>query len=171
MTRTTHHPRRRRGPANHQRPQRHPRGGDSWGAWQRSESIGDPDNPRTGEIVTHRNRAFDVQELRRNGFHVLSVRPHNAQFPPSWQDLVRIKDELVGEHRQAVQVYPSRGQFMDQGHFAQLWVIPEGGELPFTFSNLHRNPPPENPKTVMGVIDDDDAPQDDRDDTTDENAG
>jgi len=54
---------------------------------------------------------------------------------PSWQDLQRIKNELVGVDAEAVQVYPRQGDVMDQVDMYHLFVLPPQWSLPF---GLHR---------------------------------
>lgn len=48
-----------------------------------------------------------------------------------WRDLMRIKDELFGADRVAVEVYPRRDDVIDEANMTHLWVLPEGMELPF----------------------------------------
>ena len=54
---------------------------------------------------------------------------------PPWRDLQRIKDELVGEDLEAVQVCPRKRDVMDQADMFHLWVLPADRALPF---GLHR---------------------------------
>ncbi len=54
---------------------------------------------------------------------------------PSWQDLQRIKNELCGPEREAVQCYPRAADVMDQADMYHLFVLPEDWPLPF---GLHR---------------------------------
>lgn len=55
-------------------------------------------------------------------------------FP--WQDLQRIKDELLGPERVALEVFPRRSELVDQANMRHLWVLPVGSSLSFaiTFS-------------------------------------
>ncbi len=62
----------------------------------------------------------------------LWVGRHDDQMPRSWMDLQRIKNELVGEGRIAVEVFPAENQFINQANMAHLWVFPEGFYLPFS---------------------------------------
>ena len=62
----------------------------------------------------------------------LIVRAQLGGEPP-WRDMQRIKNELVAPEAYAVQVYPARGDVVDQADVYHLWVLPR--ELPF---GLHR---------------------------------
>lgn len=54
---------------------------------------------------------------------------------PGWKELQRIKDELIGEGREAVQVYPRKTDITDCAEMYHLFVLPEEWALPF---GLHR---------------------------------
>ncbi len=64
------------------------------------------------------------------------VRHHNqaAWFP--WVDLQRIKNELIGPDREAIQVFPKAAELVDDANMAHLWIIEAAAPLPFTFKNL-----------------------------------
>lgn len=65
----------------------------------------------------------------------LVIREHANNREPPWRDLQRIKNELVGPERVAIQVYPADKTLVDQADLYHLWVLPEGMEIPF---GLHR---------------------------------
>jgi hypothetical protein len=48
-----------------------------------------------------------------------------------WQDFQRIKNELVGEEREAVELYPAESRLIDTSNAWHLWCPPEGTEWPF----------------------------------------
>lgn len=64
----------------------------------------------------------------------LSVRSHHGRLIP-WDDLQRIKDELVGEAATAIEVYPAADDVVDEAPMRHLWVLPQTVKLPF---GLHR---------------------------------
>lgn len=61
----------------------------------------------------------------------LVLRRNDEKPGISWADKQRVKDELVGEDRVAVEVFPPKRQLVDDAHLYHLWVLPEGLELPF----------------------------------------
>jgi hypothetical protein len=62
----------------------------------------------------------------------LWVRCHDRGMPRAWSDLMRIKSELVGEDRLALEVFPGVSDLVDQANLSHLWVMPEDFVLPFT---------------------------------------
>lgn len=60
----------------------------------------------------------------------LWIRRHDQQ-PMIWRDMQRVKNELVGEHRVGIEVYPPSTDVIDQANIYHLWILPEGFQLPF----------------------------------------
>jgi hypothetical protein len=67
----------------------------------------------------------------------LIIRPQdgNALSQPSWAELQRIKNELIGHESCAIQFYPRESHLRDSANLYHLWVLPVNVELPF---GLHR---------------------------------
>lgn len=61
----------------------------------------------------------------------LMVRRHDDQPIRSWRDMQRIKSELMGAERVAIEVYPAESALVDDANMYHLWVLPEGMVLPF----------------------------------------
>jgi hypothetical protein len=53
------------------------------------------------------------------------------RIQPTWSERQRIKDELFGKTRTAVEVLPAADQLVDQAPSYHFWVLPEGFALPF----------------------------------------
>jgi hypothetical protein len=49
----------------------------------------------------------------------------------SWSDMQRIKNELAGPDRVAVEVYPEESNLVDQANCYHLWIMPPDYKLPF----------------------------------------
>lgn len=49
-----------------------------------------------------------------------------------WRDLQAIKNSLAGPDAVAVEMFPAKGEVVDEHHHYHLWVLPEGLKLPFT---------------------------------------
>jgi hypothetical protein len=77
----------------------------------------------------------DVQTEWGEVIH-LWVRRHDDKQPHCWRELQRIKNELVGKERLAVEVFPAKSKLVDSANMAHLWVLPEGFDLPFTLHGL-----------------------------------
>jgi hypothetical protein len=63
------------------------------------------------------------------------VQRYDAAPIRSWNELQRIKNELFGKERTAVEVYPAESDLCDVANIYHLWILPEGFHLPF---GLHR---------------------------------
>lgn len=48
-----------------------------------------------------------------------------------WAEKQKIKSELAGAHRLAVEVFPPEVSLVDQADVFHLWVLPDGFQLPF----------------------------------------
>lgn len=116
---------------------------EHWGRW----------NDRSDKLVLHSpvmqkritrafvNNVFSVQmgeeTCQWGAVTHLWIRRHDGQ-PPIWREMQRIKDELVGPLRTAVEVFPNTYELVDVAPMYHLWVLPEAVALPF---GLHVLPP------------------------------
>jgi len=64
---------------------------------------------------------------------------HRDGRPMIWRDMQRIKNELVGYDRVAVEVYPSTADLVDVADMYHLWVLPAGFRLPFSLKQRRTN--------------------------------
>ncbi len=55
-----------------------------------------------------------------------------------WNEKQWIKEQLYGDARTAIEVYPDADELVDQANMYHLWILPEGFQLPFTIAD--RNP-------------------------------
>ncbi|OTO02216.1 DUF7694 domain-containing protein [Enterococcus sp. 5B3_DIV0040] len=49
----------------------------------------------------------------------------------SWCEKQRIKNELFGEEREAIECFPKESELIDEANMYHLWVFPPGIGLPF----------------------------------------
>lgn len=107
-----------------------------WSAWQ-SQPL---------PILSLYPALWNVTEVWKNNLYIvqvvsertawgqvdrLLVRRNDAQPIRSWSDMQRIKNELRGPERVAIEVYPPESELVDSAHIYHLWVLPEGFSLPF----------------------------------------
>lgn len=83
---------------------------------------------------TKRNKLYcvlfsDAETACGTVLHLWIRNKHGG--PIAWAEKQRIKDELVGAERVAVEVFPARSRLVDSAPMYHLWVLPEGYELPF----------------------------------------
>jgi hypothetical protein len=62
----------------------------------------------------------------------LAVRRHDGGEVQGWDPLQRIKNELIGPDRIAIEIYPSDSLVNDEANMRHLFVMPEGFDLPLT---------------------------------------
>lgn len=102
-----------------------------------AEVLGCQPGPETAAIHTgHSNNHHSVQvsdvETAWGTVRHLWIRRHDAKPINEWSTLQRIKNELAGPERTAVEVFPAVSQLVDSANMYHLWVLPEGMQLPFT---------------------------------------
>lgn len=64
------------------------------------------------------------------GWLWLSIAPLDGSPVRRWRDLQRIKNELAGPEREAVEVFPAESRLHDACNAYDLWVGPEGFRFP-----------------------------------------
>lgn len=119
-----------------------------WGHWEWRNHLTDrnahiyrempawaPGRPMQGLTKACLNGLYSVQFFERDSAwgtidHLL-IRRHDGGLDFPWSHLQRIKDELCGPERVAVEVFPPRSQLVDDANCRHLWILPEGYALPF----------------------------------------
>jgi hypothetical protein len=114
------------------------RSGD-WPAWQFR-----PVAP--GDIAGAGGWTTEIHAAAHNGVYAVLIRTAETAWGPvqhlairnvkgsrdvPWADKQRIKNELSGRERTAVEVFPAASRLMDGAHMYHLFVLPEGFALPF----------------------------------------
>ena len=56
----------------------------------------------------------------------------NTDIP--WAEKQRIKNELFGEDRTAIEVFPTTADLVDEANMYHIWVLPKGFKIPFGLS-------------------------------------
>ena len=71
------------------------------------------------------------------GYIHVSVKTHDRKPMRDWRDMQRIKNQLIGEEFEAVELYPAESRLVDTANQYHLWVldksIDDGGYFPFGF--------------------------------------
>lgn len=107
-----------------------------WPDW-----IWSPANPPPGRgwlsLVesTFRNGVFAVlqRKVETPWGEVVHLAVRNVEGTGiSWADKQRIKNEIAGYERTAVEVFPAARDLVDEANMYHLWILPEGFALPFT---------------------------------------
>ena len=124
-----------------------------WGAWEVLPANALPEKPRGwgAEVTTvYRNKVFAV--LVRPipaGLH-LAVSSLSG-IRPSWHEMQRIKNDVLGPDATAVEVYPPASQVVDGADMFHIWAV---GPLPFSlFATSRSQPQPPAARTIRGLSD------------------
>ncbi|MFL5301442.1 MAG: hypothetical protein ACJ79R_13970 [Anaeromyxobacteraceae bacterium] len=69
----------------------------------------------------------------------LAITTHDQQPRHDWREMQRIKNELVGESVEAIELYPSENRLVDNANWFHLFCFPRlalnGGRFPFGFDS------------------------------------
>lgn len=98
----------------------------AWGEWETLTFLpGSAGKGWAADFTTaHRNRVFSVLDRTLpNGVRHLAVSSL-TQVRPSWWEMQRIKNEIAGNERTAVEVYPPQGDVVDGADMFHIWVLP-----------------------------------------------
>jgi hypothetical protein len=57
-----------------------------------------------------------------------------------WKEKQRLKDEIFGKNRMAIEIYPLDEDLVDQANLYHLWVFPDGHWFDFGLSERQVNP-------------------------------
>ena len=75
----------------------------------------------------------DARELSGGLVH-LSIKKLGKEPHIDWRDMQRIKNELCGPEREAVEIYPAESRLVYTCNQYHLFVLPEGERLPIGFN-------------------------------------
>lgn len=114
-----------------------------------------------------RNNIYQVSVVEINRATVfgkitwLSIKRIDQQPIHDWRDLQRIKNELVGELVEAVELYPSEARLVDICNQYHLWCFVDGYRFPFGYrSRLVIEEPDRDGLAVQRPWDDTSRPKD-----------
>jgi hypothetical protein len=94
--------------------------------------------------------ASEARRAAENGVFVVMVREIETEWGPithawvrtsseatdlRWSEKQRIKDEIFGRERTAIEVFPPRSELTDAANLYHLWVFPAGYQLPVTLAD------------------------------------
>ena len=76
-----------------------------------------------------------THQFPNNKFTWLSIRnAKNTHHAHDWRDMQMIKNEICGEERTAVEIYPPMSKLVDTCNQFHLWVYPEDYKLDFGYN-------------------------------------
>ena len=92
-----------------------------------------------GDTRVHINNRYIVHATPftndgMTGFVHLSIRNTARTAIRDWRHFQRIKNEICGPEREAIELYPAESRLIDEANQYHLWVFPEGMNLPVGFN-------------------------------------
>lgn len=107
-------------------------------AWERKPTARELGRKLSGWVM-------DVEAFFTNGKYAVQIRTLQTPWGPvehaaistltgvdiPWRDKQRIKNELFGPERTAVEVFPAESRLVDGANMFHLWILPAGTTLPF----------------------------------------
>jgi len=61
----------------------------------------------------------------------IMVRRNDGGTNVPWADMQRVKNEIMGQERLAIQIFPPESDLVDDANIYHLWVMPDGFTMPF----------------------------------------
>jgi hypothetical protein len=98
-----------------------------WGNWETiTFPKGSVGNGWSYDFQTaHKNKVFSVLDRTLdNGVRHLAVASLSG-IRPTWYEMQRIKDELGGSEKTAIEVYPPATQIVDGADMFHIWILTE----------------------------------------------
>lgn len=68
-----------------------------------------------------------------DGFIWLSIKCNSLKPAKNWQHFQQIKNDIVGEDSEAVELYPAMSRVIDTANQYHLWVLPDKKKFEFGF--------------------------------------
>lgn len=86
-------------------------------------------NSRYQVLVFH----VEVEGIPGGEMNHLSIKRLDRETVHDWRDMQRIKNEICGSDREAVELYPREDRLVDTSNQYHLWVLPEEILFPFGY--------------------------------------
>jgi hypothetical protein len=106
-----------------------------WTPFEEAEPI--PELPNDVIMVNSRyqvNIKFGVAPAPFGKFLELSIKTRDKAAFHDWRDFQRIKNELVGEENEGVELYPAESRLVDTANQYYMFVFRPGFKLPFGYT-------------------------------------
>lgn len=102
-----------------------------WGPWEEIYlPNGVPGGGWCRDIISaHRNKVFCVLKRPTSGAVHFGVSSF-SQIRPTWHEMQRIKNDLAGKEKTAVEVYPPHSQMVDGANMFHIFVL--DASVPFS---------------------------------------
>jgi hypothetical protein len=83
-----------------------------------------------------RNNIYTVLKIEQSGgLTHLSIRRNDRKAAKDWRHFQQIKNELCGEEREGVEIYPAESRLVDMSNQYHMWVLPAGDRIGIGFND------------------------------------
>lgn len=106
------------------------------GTWQPLERYETPPGllKEGEEVEVWGNETYQVIARTQPGSMTwLSIHRHDRAAIHDWRHLQQIKNEVCGNEREAIELYPAESRLADSANEYHLWALPEGQRAPIGF--------------------------------------
>jgi len=94
-----------------------------------------PSGNPLGEGTTVINSLYQVSiHEHEGGWTWLAIVRLDREAIHDWRHLQRIKNEICGPEREAIELYPAESRLVDASNQFHLWVMPPGSVLPIGYT-------------------------------------
>jgi hypothetical protein len=81
----------------------------------------------TGTVDIYANNMYTCIVRNNNPLITwLSIKRNDIEPIHNWQHLQQIKNDICGENREAIEIYPAMSRIVDCVNQYHLWVLPDG---------------------------------------------
>lgn len=80
------------------------------------------------------NDIYDCIVREMEQFTYLSIKRRDRLPIWKWQHLQQIKNDICGEEREAIQIFPAMSRIVDAANQYHLWVLKNGERVPIGFN-------------------------------------
>ena len=102
--------------------------------WTPFENMGDGAGGEPNK-ATHVNTLYQVSTYEYpSGWTWLAIVRRDRSAVHDWRHFQRIKNELCGPEREAVEIFPAESRLVDTSNQWHLWVGPEGWQMPIGYA-------------------------------------
>lgn len=75
-----------------------------------------------------------VVRHKANGMTHLSIKRHDRAAVRDWRHLQAIKNDVCGEEREGVELFPAESRLVDTANEYHIWVLPLGERFEFGYA-------------------------------------
>lgn len=90
----------------------------------------------------------DIKDEDGHTWKYLSIKRRDKKPIHDWRALQRIKNELVGEEYEAIEIYPRESELIDEANQYHLWVMEKDRICPVGFRGTRMTCTPEEAALV-----------------------